>query len=168
MTLDRSELRDALFLTGEEEEEAWTRLLAPGQLEQTRLELTALLNSVNNDLAARAAVTHSGDELKAWREWRGRALGFKRTVERRLQQTKLEAAKHGDARFNDRRQSELTRTALRALTTAVRRHQTASADAGISPEPHDVALWSTLDSLVVPSGERMCVLSDMLADGTWS
>jgi hypothetical protein len=157
-------VKAALFLRGDEERQAWDRLLAPDLIDVTVAELTALAVSVNGDLALRAA--HQDGYSTDHQEWRRRALGFKSAVDRRLQVAK--ARQKALNRTRSLEESQSARTVLRELALAVLRHQRESSEADIRPEPHDEALWRALDLLCVPVANDVYTLRHMVTEGVWS
>lgn len=162
--VDADEVRNAMFLRGDEEKAAWARLLDPDHVEMTVAHLTTMAVNVNNDLAVRGAgqVGYSTDHA----DWRRRALGFKRAVDRHLVIAK--ATLKAQNRHRSLEESVSSRNVLRELAIAVLRHQRASATADINAEPHDVELWQALDLLTVPVADDMFTLRHLITEGTWT
>lgn len=65
---------------------------------------------------------------------------------------------------------EMTRQLLRRLTLAVNAHRLACIDLNLAPEPHDLALWETLDELRLPGEGQEGAgpsLAEQIAAGRW-
>lgn len=157
-------VRQAMFLSGDEADRVWETLLDADHVEMTLAHLTAMMISVNGSLATKPAPTdgYSTD----YEEWRRRALGFKRAVERRIPVARAALKAYNRARADDHTVTERER--LRELATAVLAHQQATLDNDITPEAHDRALWDLLDTLTVPLYDGTATLRDLLTEGPWA
>lgn len=163
-TTDADEIRDALFLRGDEARAAWDRLLSPELIEMTVAHLSTMCTSVLNDLALRAA-QQTADYSTDYVEWRRRALGFKRAVDRHL--TIAKATLKTVNRARSAAEVTASRNVLRELAEAVLAHQQTTRDLGVDPEPHDRELWSALDRLVVPLNDGTDTLRHLITEGAW-
>lgn len=62
----------------------------------------------------------------------------------------------------------LSRNAVRVLACAIQRHRLDAIASGLAPEPHDRALWSVLDRVVVPLGKGQATVTELLGQGLWT
>src|SRR6266511_527859 len=102
--------------------------------------------------------------------WRGRALAWKRALEARLMVAKernREARIQRNAQQHPR-DNQSARAALSRLALAVHRHQATSKAEGVQPEPHDEALWASLDQITVPYGDLVVTLRSLIDSGAWN
>jgi hypothetical protein len=137
--------------------EIWSQLTAPDLIGRTRQTLTDM-HARNSGAMRRkkAALTafhaqclkkaHGGHE--AWvqakadyEQWRVGASNFARTVSGAL----AEVNDILELRTQQRGSSGVLQTQLTRALNAIRTHRDACDTADIEPEPHDLALWSTLE-----------------------
>jgi hypothetical protein len=137
--------------------ETWSQLTAPDVIGRTRQTLTAMharnSGAMRRKKAALAAfhaecLTKSEGGHKAWvrakaeyERWRVGASNFERMVSGAL----AEVNDIWDLRGQERGSSGVLQAQLACALDAIRTHRDACDTADIEPEPHDLALWSTLE-----------------------
>lgn len=137
----------------------WAKLTAPDLIGRTRKTLTDMharnTGAMRRKKAALTAFhadclkkTHGGHE--AWvqakadyENWRVGASNFERTVSGAL----AEVNDIWDLRVQQRGSSGVLLAQLTCALEAIRTHRDACDTADIQPEPHDLALWSTLEQV---------------------
>lgn len=135
--------------------DVWRVLISADVIERTRTVLAAMqarnrraINRRTRELSEREAECHSNgkgghaqlvDAKADYHRWRLGADNFDHTVTQAL-------AEVNAVLLTDRRQSS-SREQLATAIAAIREHREATAAAQIEPEPHDVQLWSTADTL---------------------
>lgn len=164
--------------------EMWEALLARPLIKRTRALLAEMRNQVeatlrkreresteyqleclNNRASGRTDwVAHKAE----YQDWRKKAVGFKRLVERRQVQAKAAAFSRGQEQHNREQEAGARRSAahvermteqrqlyleiIRLLSIGIQQHQAMTAVAGRSPEQHDYDLWRALDNITIPMG----------------
>jgi hypothetical protein len=152
---------------------------------RTYTTLVEMVRETDNLLTTRAAeldalrqecYRRGEDGRQAWfqaeaehKVWRGRALGWKRSLETRLMVAK---DRNRDARIERNakqhpRDNQSARASLCRVALAVHQHQATSKAEGVQPEPHDEALWAALDQLTVPYGKLTVTLRSLIDSGAW-
>ncbi|SRR6266511_5653525 len=164
----------------------WGALHNPAVIGRTYTTLVEMVRETDNLLTTRAA------ELDAFRQecyrrgesgkrdwfdaeaehkvWRGRALAWKRALEARLMVAKernREARIQRNAQQHPR-DNQSARASLSRLALAVHQHQATSKAEGVQPEPHDEALWASLDQITVPYGDLVVTLRSLIDSGAWN
>ena len=137
--------------------EIWTQLTAPDLIGRTRQALTEMharnSGAMRRKKAALSAFhaqclkkPHGGQE--AWvqakadyEQWKVGAANFERMVGGAL----AEVNDIRDLRAQERGSSGVLQAQLSHALNAIRTHRDACDTADIEPEPHDLALWSTLE-----------------------
>jgi hypothetical protein len=163
----------------DEPAEMWGFLMSPEVVTRTRSALTILLNDVNLQIAAESARMDSlprmspagyQQERREHSTRRGRALGYKRHLERRLRQVKDAEQAARQARHSgymaDR--DAPCREAARKLAVAIAAHRDAVIASGVTPEKSDVDLWAVLTEARVPYYDGFAPVAELLADGAWA
>ncbi|GAA3734608.1 hypothetical protein [Salinactinospora qingdaonensis] len=167
---------------GEENTELWEHLTGPRLYNRTRAILVGLLRSVElhanteraaldklqaeclaEGPAARGRFFRARSEYEARKRSRN---GFKRLVERRMQQ--LKAAKRNNHELNQALNHDRHRFALSELALAVYAHRDTMIRDQITPDEHDLRLWEALSSITVEVGGRTVTLGEAIEYGYWS
>lgn len=142
---------------GSKDEEDWFVLLSPPVRTRTRKAIGHLRQATERHVAAMAG------------ERRYAAMGAQkamdREAERRIHQAEhLKRSEHQALMAATKRHE---RDAVMQLAVAVQRHRLASA--GYEAEPHDLLLWSALESTTVPGNDGDEVtLAALLETGKWA
>lgn len=150
--------------------EVWAALTGPKAVRRTLLVLTALNLDVEGQLASRKAGmddfqaqcwASGASGRSAWfegkreyDEWRRRALGWRRMVQRQMMFAKRHAAAAAPARVPNPQKAESRKhnhDVLLDLARAVVRHQQRVQNGEDAGPEDDEALWSKLTSLTVMS-----------------
>lgn len=137
----------------------WSQLTAPDVIGRTRQTLTDMharnsgaMRRKKADLTAFHAecLKKPEDGHEAWiqakadyEQWRVGASNFERTVSGAL----AEVNDIWDLRGQQRGSSGVLQAQLACALDAIRTHRDACDTAEIEPEPHDLALWSTLEDV---------------------
>ncbi len=146
--------------------ETWAQLTAPDLIGRTRQTLTDMHARNSGAMRRRnAALTafhaqclkqaHGGHEdwvqAKADHEqWKVGASNFARTVSGAL----AEVNDIWELRAQGRGSSGVLQAQLSCALNAIRTHRDAFDTADVEPEPHDLALWSTLEHVAATDGAR--------------
>lgn len=133
----------------------WSVLISTDLIERTQTVLAGMqarnrraINRRSRELTEREAACHSNgkaghaqliDAKAEYHRWRLGADNFDHTVTQALNEV--------NAVLNTQRQPYNGRDPLGTALDAIREHREATAAAQLEPEPHDVKLWRTADSL---------------------
>ena len=122
----------------------WLSAVLEADPEAWVARLTQIAMDVQMQLAERNAVAKatvvSPAEAAEYQEWRSRALALLKRVQARGQQARLVRKQVRVATTAD-----ATRAHVAELRRAIEAHKAASQADGIDPEPHDLALWASLN-----------------------
>lgn len=165
-------------------QELWDLLLSPQVVHRTHGTLITKQVDIDSQLAQRSAEMEAlrSDCLRQgetgrrtwrnansdYREWRAKALGFRQTVVARLRDATAAKARvplppHPVHELAADRRVRLMETVFR-LAWAIYQHHQKTRAAEITPEPHDLALWESLDKIDVATVEGVITVARMLDD----
>lgn len=169
----------------------WDLLLHPQMVHRTHGMLSGAFRDIEDQLAQRRADMDSfrqecfaqgqagkGAWFSAWgeyQEWRQRAIGYRRILQRRLTESK--SALRGvttpprprqpqpPPAANPGRKIRQMQTVFR-LAWVISEHRTETLDQGIVPDEHDVELWRALDLIEVDTTDGPITVAQFLDDIT--
>jgi len=136
----------------------WKGLCDPVLIDRTIGCLEELAEEMGEDVRRRALPAAHGKAKQL------------NVVGTRLQMARAAALRREDRVARIETVREMTHQLLRRLTLAVNTHRLACIEQNLSPEPHDLALWETLDELRLPEAGQEGAgpsLAEQIADGRW-
>ena len=161
----------------------WELLLHRQALDRTAMFLKAILRDVDTQLSERRAEIDAyhgecwsnGPEARAsffaartdYHNWRRRALGFRRILDKRLTE-----AKYASKAPVQPQEPQVAARRVRQMETVFRlawvisQHRDQSLKSGIVPEEHDAALWRALDLIEVETTDGPITIAKFLDDIT--